>query len=162
MSSDSGGTLMAQPFDAKKMELAGDARPLAERVRGFSASPNGVLTFTSAGSSGNSQLTWVDRKGNVLSTAGDIGEYRDLALSPDGMRAAYARGIDLWLFEFGRGFATKFTVGNPSQDPIWSPDGSSIVFTSIRASGWGIYRKASNQAGQEELLYESPDPKGAD
>jgi eukaryotic-like serine/threonine-protein kinase len=157
---DSGGTLMAQAFDAKKMELAGEARPIAEHVRSFFASTNGVLTFASAGGSANSQLTWVDRKGNVLSTAGDIGEYSDLTLSPDGMRAVYERGIDLWLFEFGRGFATKFTVGNPSQSPFWSPDGSSLVFFSIRAGGWGIYRKSSNQAGQEELLYESPDPKG--
>jgi hypothetical protein len=27
-------------------------------------------------------------------------------------------------------------------------------------SGWGIYQKASNLAGQEELLFQSPDPKG--
>lgn len=31
---------------------------------------------------------------------------------------------------------------------------------SIRGSGWGIYQKASNLAGQEELLFQSPDPKG--
>ncbi len=159
-SEDSGGTLMAQPFDGKKMELAGEARPIAEHVRSFFASPNGVLTFATAGSSGNSRLTSVDRKGSVLSTAGDIGEYRELALSPDGARAAYVRGIDLWLFEFGRGFATKFTVGNPSQNPSWSADGSSLTFNSIRSTGWGIYRKASNQSGQEDLLYQSPDPKG--
>jgi Tol biopolymer transport system component len=115
-----------------------------------------------AGQQGNRQLTWYDRKGSVLSTAGEAGEYSSLALSPDGTRAAYARGIDLWLFEFARGgVATKFTFGNSSQTPTWSADGSRIVFMSLRGSGDGIYQKASNLAGQEELLYQSPELKTA-
>jgi Tol biopolymer transport system component len=157
------GTLMAQPFDPKRMELSGDAVPIAERViatGGFSASPAGVLAYATAGAQGDSQLTWVDRKGNVLSTAGETGEYIDLALSPDGARVAYRRGTDLWLFEFARGGVnTKFTFGNPSDDAAWSADGSRIAFDSIHASGYGIYQKASNSSGQEELLYQSPDPK---
>ena len=159
---DNGGTLMAQPFDPKRMEFTGDAVPIAQQVgiAGFSASPAGVLAFATTGAQGNSQLTWVDRKGAVLSTAGDVGEYRDLALSPDGARVAYERGTDLWLFEFARGgLNTKFTFGNPSQFPAWSSDGSHVVFTSIRETGFGIYQKASNLAGQEELLFQSPAPK---
>ncbi|SPF46036.1 Serine/threonine protein kinase [Candidatus Sulfopaludibacter sp. SbA4] len=159
MVSDS-GTLMAQPFDPKRMEFAGDAVPLAEQVSSFSASPNGVLAFKTAGP-GNRQLTWYDRKGSVLSTAGEAGDYSSLALSPDGTRVAYARTSDLWLFEFARGgVPAKFTFGNFAEGPTWSADGSRIVFVSIRGSGIGIYQKASNLAGQEELLYQSPDLKG--
>ena len=151
---------MAQPFDPKRMEFAGDAVPLAEPVSNFSASPNGVLGFRTAGQQGNWQLTWYDRKGSVLSTAGEAGEYNSLALSPDGTRVAYQRGPGLWLFEFARGgVPTKFTFGNYSQAPAWSADGSRIVFVSIHGSGWGLYQKASNLAGQEELLYQSPEIK---
>jgi Tol biopolymer transport system component/predicted Ser/Thr protein kinase len=160
-SSAAGGTLMAQPFDPKRGELSGEAVPIAEQVApSFSASPTGVLAFSTAGTQGNTQLTWYDRKGNVLSTAGEIGEYQRLALSPDQTRVAYERGADLWLFEFARGVNTKFTFGNPSQTPAWSADGSRIVFMSIRGNGYSIYQKASNLAGQEELLFQSPEPKG--
>ena len=158
---------MAQPFDPKRMELTGpsgssEAVPIAEQVgfAGFSASPAGVLAFSTTAAQGNSQLTWYDRKGTVLSTAGETGEYQDLALSPGGARVAYLRAPDLWLFEFARGgLNTKFTFGNLSDYPAWSADGSRIAFTSARGSGWGIYQKASNSSGREEQLFQSPDPK---
>jgi len=161
MTSNTGGTLMAQPFDPKRMQLAGDAVPLAEQVSFFSASPNGVLVFETAGQQGNRQLTWYDRKGSVLSTAGETGEFNSLALSPDGTRVAYQRGPDLWLFEFARGgVPTKFTFGSLALNPVWSADGSRIAFTSIRGSGgFSLYQKASNLSGQEELLYQSPEIK---
>jgi eukaryotic-like serine/threonine-protein kinase len=155
-----GGKLMAQPFDPKRLELSGEAVPIAEQVISFSASRTGVLAYRSPVTQGDAQLTWYDRKGNALSTAGEIGEYRSLALSADQTRVAYGRGPDLWLFDFARGVNTKFTFGNPSSFPAWSADGSRIVFMSIRPSGWGIYQKASNLAGKEELLYQSPEPKG--
>ncbi len=152
---ENGGTLMAQPFDPKRMEFTGDAVPIAQQVglSGFSASPTGVLTFFTSGAQGSSRLTWVDRKGAVISTAGDAGEYYNLALSPDGARVAYQRVIDLWLFEFAGGRNTKFTFGNPSEYPTWSANGDRVAFVSLRASGWDIFQKASNSSGQEELLY---------
>jgi Tol biopolymer transport system component len=162
LASNETGTLMAQPFDPKRLELSGEAVPIAEQVTAsFSASRNGVLAFRTGGTQGDSQLTWYDRKGSVLSTAGEIGEYQQLTVSPDEKRLAYQRGSDLWLFEFARGVNTKFTFGNPSVSPAWSADGSRIVFISIRGSGYGIYQKASNLAGQEELLFQSPEVKGA-
>jgi serine/threonine protein kinase/Tol biopolymer transport system component len=156
------GTLMAQPFDPQRMEFAGDAVPIAEQVNnasGFSASSTGVLFYRTGGAQGASQLSWYDRNGNVLSNAGEAGEYRDLALSPDAKQIAYVRGNDLWLFEFARGVNTKFTFGNPSQTPVWSADGNRIAFSSLRGGVWDIYQKASNLAGQEEMLQQSPETK---
>ena len=160
LDSASAGTLMAQPFDVKRMELSGEAVPIAEQVQLFSASPSGVLAFRGAGAQGNGQLTWYDRKGSAISTPGETGQYYSLALSPDGTRVVYVLSTDLWLFEFARGgVSTKFTFGNPAFQPAWSADGSQIVFLSVRGSGWGLYRKASNLSGQEELLFQSPDIK---
>jgi dipeptidyl aminopeptidase/acylaminoacyl peptidase len=155
---DATGTLMAQPFDPKRMELANEAVPIAEQVAGFggfSASPAGILAFSNGGAQGNSKLTLVDRKGSVLSTVGETGQHRSVAFSPDGARIAYERGTDLWLFEFARGGVnTKFTFGYPATQPAWSADGSRIVFLSIRASGFSLYQKDSNSSGQEKLLLE--------
>ena len=71
-----GTALMAQPFDAGRLELTGRAVQLADQVSStvfnglFSVSNNGVLAFATTG--GNSrQLTWYDRQGKVL---GHVGE----------------------------------------------------------------------------------------
>ena len=72
------GALMAQPFDADKLRITGDAVPIADQVDSqttraqnqFSISQNGVLAYTSGGSGGGSLLTWFDRSGKVTGTLG--------------------------------------------------------------------------------------------
>jgi Tol biopolymer transport system component len=94
-------------------------------------------------------------------TVGAPDEYRGLDLSPDGSRLAAHRhlgsGGDIWLSELGRGTASRFTFDATQENvsPIWSPDGSAIVFGSFRGGKYGLYRKPSNGAGKEERLLES-------
>ena len=74
------GTLMAQPFDDKRLELAGEAVPVAEHVGStnqygnFSAAANGSLVYRT-GSAGNTQLTWLDSQGKALNPVGESGQY---------------------------------------------------------------------------------------
>ena len=63
-------TLMAQPFENRRLELTGKAVPVAEQIadgRAFSVSANGVLVFHR--DAGYTQLTWYDREGKILGTA---------------------------------------------------------------------------------------------
>ncbi len=165
---DRRGTLMAQPFDDRRLDLAGEAVPIAERVGFFfSASPTGVLVFRAGAASPSTQLTWFDRKGNSRGVVGDPFEFAAnsaVELSPDGQRAAFARtdphdgNTDIWLYEFARSISSRFTF-DPGEDvnPVWSPDGKTITFAGQRGGTWGIYQRASNLMGPEELLYKSPD-----
>jgi eukaryotic-like serine/threonine-protein kinase len=113
------------------------------------------------------RLTWFDRQGKVVGTAGDPGLYRTFTISPDGKRVAFERNDpatqnrDIWLLEFASGTTIRFT-SDPGWEafPTWSPDGSRIVFTSNRSGVYDLYQKASNGAGQEELLYQSSEGKG--
>ncbi len=164
---DRGGTLMAQPFDNRRLEMAGEAIPIAERVLFFfSVSPTGALAFRTTAASLSAQLTWFDRKGNSLGAVGDSFELAaksPVELSPDGKRVAFAHteprdgNTDIWLYDFARGVSSRFTR-DPGEDvnPVWSPDGKAIAFAGQRGGAWGIYRRATDLVGDEELLYKSP------
>jgi hypothetical protein len=160
-----GGTLMARPFDERRLELAGEAVPLAdnvgsiERLGQFSVSTNGVLIYRSGGSR-LMQPTWFDRQGNILGRVGNPGTYFGLALSPDGLRAAVAiqgAQLDLWLLALVRGDNRRFTYGKGINSwPIWSHDGNRIIFASSREEGgyaFRIYQKEAGGASDEKLLF---------
>lgn len=166
--------LMAQPFDAGRLQFKGDPVPVVEDVnyqsgyfRGaFSASENGVLTYQTGMAETRSVLTWFDRNGKQLSTVGEPGNYSDLALSPDEKRLATtsvdtdAGTQDLWIFDLIRGVRTRFTFGAFDEFlPLWSPDGSRILYGSD-PTGWDdLYQKSASGAGAEELLFTSETDK---
>jgi Tol biopolymer transport system component len=164
-------TLMAQRFDDRRLERMGQEAAVADHVgfiygvNGyFSASKNGTLVFRS-GSLQMQQLAWFDRKGKPAGALDASGaSCSGLALSPDGSRAAVSwldsqapQYLDLWLFDFGNGRKTRFTSGGYSYSPIWSSDGSLVVFRMDRGDFFGLYQKLASGARQEELLLKSKD-----
>lgn len=167
-------TLMAQAFDADKLELSGEAFSVAEQVDRlsggarfalFSVSETGVLAYRT-GVSDSSQLTWFDREGKPIDTIGPAGSYNSPWLSPDEKRVAFGRqepqggGFDIWLLEMARGTLTRFTFDPAGdQSPIWSHDGSRIVFSSDREGVVNLYQKASSGAGNDEPLLKSDHTK---
>jgi serine/threonine protein kinase/Tol biopolymer transport system component len=173
-----GGTLLAQPFDNRRLELKGQAASVAEQVSNnvpgagyvaFSASTNDVLVFPRSGASGR-QVTWFDREGHVVGTVGEPGLYGNLgnlALSPDGTRLALTKnsgGADagnIWLLDLSRGGAsTRFTFGSlVDTNPVWSPDGSHVIFSSNREGPYNLYQKPANGAKDEEVLLKSSEDK---
>jgi serine/threonine protein kinase/Tol biopolymer transport system component len=170
------GTLMAQPFDEKSFQLTGDAFPVAEHLQFdfiitraiFSVSENGVLAFQSGAARGDDRLVWFDRNGKQTGQLGEPGFYFQPQFSPDGQKLAVATfdtragSADIWLYELARNVPTRFTF-DPASDvaPIWSPDGSTIIFSSNRKGPYDIYKKASTGAGSEEVLLESDEIKTA-
>jgi len=164
------GTLLAQAFDAKTLAVGGDPFPIAERVESaavagfvsFSVSNNGVLSYgMGSAAAPGLRMMLLNREGKLIQSFGQEANYRGVALSPDGKRIAAHHhdndGGDIWLTDTTRGTTSRLTfdAAQDNSSPVWSPDGSEIVFASRRAGKWGLYRKRADNSGAEELLYES-------
>ena len=168
-------TLMAQPFDQRDRSVHGDAVPLFDGALEnplysrsiVSVSTNRILVYGGAGSRAEpSRLLWLDRGGKQVGEVGEPGgsaTYTAPRLSPDGKKLAVtlgdpARGAtDIWIYDLASGTRTRLTFDPAgSNQAIWSPDGSEIVFFSNRLTSFPqMYRKASNGVGKDELLLNS-------
>ncbi|MCA1642389.1 MAG: protein kinase [Acidobacteria bacterium] len=162
-------SLMAQPFDAERLQLSGEPAVVAEGVltfpeeggptayAAFSASANGRLSYL-PGNIALDQMGWFDRAGKSLGSVGPQGLLGELWLSPDGKRVAFDRrdlqSPDIWLLDLARSTTTRFTFDAAADtSPVWSADGSRIFFSSNRDGGkFSLYQKVSSGAGGDELL----------
>jgi serine/threonine protein kinase len=170
-----GRALMAQPFNADKLQLSGDPLPIVDQIGYsattartlFSVSNTGVLAYRPNVPS-NTQLVAYDRAGNQLEKVGNEGDFLGLSLSDDDKRIAVSRldpdvgSYDLWILELEGGKALRLTFDQTNETfPMWSPDGSRIVFTSNKNGEADLYQRLSNGAGSDELLYGSNNLKAA-
>ncbi|HEV2489344.1 MAG TPA: hypothetical protein VGT03_06030 [Candidatus Acidoferrales bacterium] len=157
------GTLMAQRFDASKVQLAGDAVPLAEHVAVntvineaiFTVSENGILTYQAGGESADVvRPTWYDRSGKPGGEIEASGLYFDPAISPDGHKLAFAvspangGNFNIWIADLLRGTKMRLTFSSETdRQPAWSPDGKSIAFMSTGKGLLHLYQNASDGTG---------------
>ncbi len=162
------GALLAQRFDARRLTLTGEPIPVADQVEtgSFSVSETGILVYQSRRSEEISQLGWVDRAGKLLESVGAEGSgLFSPKLAPDGKRVAIARIqakkrlYDIYVLDLTRGSESRLTF-DPGDDsyPIWSHDGSRIVWASNRAGTYQLYQKLASGVGQDELLLQSDAP----
>ena len=164
-----GGMLMAQPFDAGNFQLLGDAVPVAQRLGSlggrfyyFTASATGLIAYRGGGT--GEQLAWLDRKGRILGTIGDVSLIGWPSISPDGSMIAVDRmdvqGTSMDLHDLTRGTALRLTSGGiANRFPVWSPDGSHIAFASNRNGNLEVFQRSTHGSGQDERLDADPRPK---
>ena len=106
------------------------------------------------------QLTIFDRQGQLVKTIAEPGLFLQPHLSPDGSKVAVMRidpetsNQDIWTYDVATGSGHAVTHDHwPHNAPLWSPDGKSVLYVSTRDNYAGIYRKAWDGTGEEELLF---------
>ena len=159
--------LMALPFDEKKKEVTGEAKPIAQQIslyqnaNSFSMSDNGTLLYHSSSSNATSQFLWVDREGKEISKIGAIGNYLDADLSPDETKIAYALQEDgnnsnIWIYDLVRNIPTKLTFDATDEVwPVWTPDGKAIAYASNKNGTYDAFQKNINGLEEANVIYQN-------
>ena len=161
------GALMAQPFDAERLETTGDAFVVVSRVQYladggtglFAASAGGVLLYAAGGTIGNSRLGVYDRAGTLVRTISETGNYWTPRVSPDGKLVAAevidatSSNRDIWTFDAAGADPPVRRTFDPGEDwtPVFSPDGKRLGWGAYRKGTWAFYEK-SLAGGEEERL----------
>lgn len=168
------GTLYAARFDAERLELAGQPRPVLHDVSAhangavaFDLSPAGSLVFSPGWPRlFEAELVRLDRLGKVSLVAERTAAYGELLFpSPDGrMLAVFIRSsgeeADLWTYELSAGRWTRLTAdGKALADGVcgvWSHDGRWIFFARIVEGTPTIVRIAVDGGSPLEPLTTGP------
>jgi serine/threonine-protein kinase len=160
------GTLRAVRFDLGTLRVISDPIPVLDHVRmastgaaNYGVSRSGTLAYIPGGPGlePRRSLMWVDRAGREEPVDAPLRAYTIPRLSPDGTRAALDirdEESDIWILDLARQSGLRKLTSGASSDtnPVWSVDGTQIVFTSSRSGPPRLYRQPADGSGAAELL----------
>jgi eukaryotic-like serine/threonine-protein kinase len=133
--------IVAQPFDARRLQTTGPARPLTQEEvdkffdfwqAGFSVSQDGNMVFQSAADD-PTRLVWYDASGREVGQLPEVG-YEGPQFSPNGGSVAVYSDDEhngkhfIRVYDLERAVSTRLTDGGNESNPVWSRDGKSVAF----------------------------------
>ena len=162
-------SLWAVPFDLDAFEVTGPEVAMIDDVLvntgggagQFTSAPDGTLAYTRGGTRSTAgSLIWMDRQGRSEPLPVETGEYRAPRLSPNGTQVALTRAragvdanADIWIADVARGGLRRLTTDPaPDGDPLWTVDGTHVVFSSFREGSRGLFWKDVDGAQPVERL----------
>ena len=167
------GGLQAVGFDADRLEVIGSPVSVIDSVFRapsmgapfFEVSLTGSLVYLSGGL--DRSLMWVDRRGQGSPATEERRGFRFPALSRDGTKVAVTidpRPSELWLYDLERGTRVHLAGGthqvqrgSSALTPLWSPDGSRLLFT----AGGDLYWMPADGSSDAEAVLVNDHPKYA-
>ncbi len=161
------GNLVAQPFDAGRRTLAGQALPIAAAIEyhssrdlaHFSVSRAGLLAYRQIRLR-RTQLVWLDRAGKEIARVGEPSYYASLHLGADGRTLAVVRSDaagtnDVWTLDLQRSQMTRSTFASASF--LWaalSPDGARLAVSTLGTGGLTSWVQPISGGGSRRTLLE--------
>jgi serine/threonine-protein kinase len=165
------GTLLAVPFDAKRLKAGGGPVPIVQNVRQsgfqtgtaqFSFSNTGSLVYVEGGTQGAAPLSLMilDRNGKTRAVGLPPAPYASPRFSPDGKQLTLvtADGNEPFVSVYdmsGKSALKRLTFGGASQYPLWSGNGERILFMSTREGDVGVWWQRADSTGVAERITKS-------
>jgi len=169
------GTLMAVPFDLRRLEVTGAPVGLLSDVMQaagiqplqidtgagqFAVSESGSLVYLTGGVFPQDRwsLVWVDRTGQTEALKIAPGAYLAPRLSPDGKRVAFnstTEDWDLWTYDIPHGIASRLPMQGEQSVPLWTQDGSRLAFSSVVKGTRSVLSINPDGTGSAEVLAKS-------
>jgi Tol biopolymer transport system component len=170
------GTVFAVRFNLDRLETVGEARPALDGVATTvgtggaqtAFSHEGTLVYAPGSATGAvNPIDWMARDGKTSVLRAAAADWVQPRFSPDGQRLAMAvvsdgKQRDIWVYDWPRDAMSQLTIdaGNDG-NPIWSPSGQHVVFTSDRAGVPNLYVANSDGTGTVTRLTDSPNVQQA-
>jgi serine/threonine-protein kinase len=161
-----GEAIRAIPFDLKRLEVTGVARPVVDSVAmnptdgaaAFDVSENGTLAYMPVSSYvTETDVVLVDRRGAETRAIPVSDRYDHPRLSPDGrhiavdIRSASSVG-DVWVFPVGRAGGTRVTTeAGRDFGAEWTADGRELIYSSEHPT-YDLYRRAADASRPAQPL----------
>jgi Tol biopolymer transport system component len=163
------GALWVAPFDEKRLRLTAPATAVVEGVTiaagwvpMIAVGTNGSLAYATGKAASEEYqlrtLLWVDKHGREIPIDAPARAWAWPHISPDGRRLGVhihdPANMDAWIYELDHGPLMRVTW-NPAQDgyPLWSPDGTRIVFWSNQGGGLrAMHLRRADLSGTDERI----------
>jgi serine/threonine protein kinase len=166
------GVLFATAFDPATGKLSGGSTPLVEQILiagggsaagSYSVLNSGMMVFQTGSGESERLLSWGDLDTGSSIPIGSSGQMFFPRISPDGSRCVVEvegeapLGFDLWIVDLQTGQRNRFTFEEGDEvSPCWTPDGSSIVYTSRVEGVHKIMQRPVEGTGGASKLHEPP------
>ena len=160
-------TLVAVPFDVRRLEVTGSEVALVEGVlpptdntgsAQATFADSGALIYVPGNAAGLQRLpVWVDRKGAEQLLQVPARPYDNPSVSPDSTRVLLSIDAgnfqDVWVHDVRRGTLNKVTSdGAGNGAAMWTADGKKIIYQVTKTDVLNLAWKLSDGSGGDEVL----------
>ncbi|HXT50928.1 MAG TPA: winged helix-turn-helix domain-containing protein, partial [Thermoanaerobaculia bacterium] len=160
------GTVVAAPFDPRTARLLGEPAPLLADVV-----PHPFYAFAQLAVGGDT-LVYLPGTGTPIGQRrlahldGDVEQplptpsrfYRNLVTSPGGKLAATLLDrdrSDVWIIDPREGALQRLTFDGFNIEPVWSPDGQWVAYSSNRLGPFNVFRRRTDGSAPAERVMTS-------
>ena len=163
-----GNTLMALPFDPKRLRVMGPPAPVMQAVRRegwdgggqYDVAADGTLLFAAGADAAKSVPVWVEHSGRIAdSLPVPPGDYFNIYASGDGRRVALSSyqptgEKTLSILDVDRGIFQELRLGGSVRFGAWWPGGKAAVITLQPGSDRGsVWRIPMDGSGSRDSLF---------
>ena len=164
LQADDAAEIKAALFDAAHPAHISADTPVLAGVYSAESDPPAWLAVSNTGTAvyavgnpGKRSLAWVDQDGKIDPLPKNQDVYAEVALSPDGTKAVVRHGADLKIHDLLRGTSSRLTSGDAgSLQPVWSADGTRIIFALNRGGDWDIYSQLADASQPAQSMLKLP------